>query len=104
MLMTVDEIRRAAEQFAEGRELHHQFGMDDFGIEPPQQAGAQQFREGQEHAAVERPEVHRQRTKRRRQRDVQADGATRTAGGGGFERHDFVAADRRARPPSPKWR
>ena len=85
MLVAVDEIRRAAEQFAEGRKLHHQFGMDDFGIEPPQQARAQQFRKGQEHAAIERLKVHGQRTKRRRQRDVQADRAARTVGGGGLQ-------------------
>ena len=48
MLMAVDEIRRPAERFAEGGELHHQFGTDDFGIEPPQQAGAQQFWKRQE--------------------------------------------------------
>jgi hypothetical protein len=44
MLVTVDKIRRAAEQFAEGRELHFQFGMDDLGVELSQQARAQQLR------------------------------------------------------------
>ena len=67
MLVAVDEIRGAAEHFAEGRKLHHQFGMDDFGIEPAQQARAQQLRKRQKHAAIDRLEVHRQGTKRRRQ-------------------------------------
>ena len=96
MLVAVDEIRRAAEQIAEGRKLHRQFGVDDFGIEPAHQAGAQQFRKRQEHAAVDRPEMHRQGPKRRGQRDVQADGAARTVGGGGLSALDLVAADGRA--------
>src|ERR1700722_10923121 len=33
MLVTIDKIRRAAEQLAESRELHPHFGMDDLGIE-----------------------------------------------------------------------
>src|SRR6266704_3151146 len=33
MLMTVDEIRGAAKQFVESRELRHQFCADDFRIE-----------------------------------------------------------------------
>ena len=65
MLVTVDKIRRPAEHFPESRELHHQFRMDDFGIEPPKQAGAQQFRKRRKHAPVDRFEVHRQWAKRR---------------------------------------
>ena len=84
MLMTVDKIRRAAEQLAEGRKLRHQFGMDDFRIEPPQQARAQQLRKAQEHAAIERLEMHRQRMERRRQCRVQADRAARAGGDGGL--------------------
>ena len=95
MLVAVDEVRGAAEHLGEGRELHHQFGVDDFGIEPAQQARAQQLREGRKHAAIERLEMHRQGPERRGQGDVQADGATRTAGGGRLQRADFVAADRR---------
>ena len=75
VLVAVDEIRSAAEHFVEGGKLHDQFGMDDFGIEPPQQARAQQFRKAQEHAAIDRLEVHGQRTKRRRQSGMQADRA-----------------------------
>src|SRR5712672_1713751 len=40
--------------------------------------------------------MHGQRAKRRRQRGVQADRATATAGGGGLKCADFVAADGRA--------
>src|SRR3984893_233408 len=39
--------------------------------------------------------MHRQGTKRRRQRDVQADRTTRTVGDGGLKQADFVAADGR---------
>jgi hypothetical protein len=78
MLMAVDEIRRAAEHFLERRELHHQFGADDFGIEPPQQARAQQFAgNGRNMPPSSGLKVHRQRTERRGQRGVQADGAAR---------------------------
>ena len=45
VLMAVDKVRRAAEQLAERRELRSDLGVDDLGIEPPQQAGAQQFRQ-----------------------------------------------------------
>src|ERR1700744_1700646 len=90
--MTVDKVRRAAEQFVEGRELYLQLGLDDFGVEPPQQAGTQELRKGQEQAAVERLEMHRQGPKRRRQRDVQADGATGAVGGEGLKRAYFIAA------------
>ena len=48
MLMAIDKIGSTAEQLAEGFELHHQFGADDFRIEPPQQAGAQQASESRE--------------------------------------------------------
>ena len=40
--------------------------------------------------------MHGQRPERRGQGDVQADGATRTVGGGRLQRADFVAADRRS--------
>ena len=49
MLVTVDKIRRAAEQFAEGRELHLQFGINDLGVELSQQPRAQQFRKAEKH-------------------------------------------------------
>src|SRR5258708_8047742 len=96
MLMAIDEIRLTAEHFVEGRKLHHQFGAYDFWIDPPQQPRAQQFRKRQEQAAVDRVEVHGQRPKRRRQRDVQADRAARAVGGDATKRAGFVAADRRA--------
>ena len=47
MLMTIDKVGRAAEQILESRELRRQFGMDDFGVEPPQQARAQHLRQRQ---------------------------------------------------------
>jgi len=65
MLVTVDKIRRPAEHFLKSRELDHQFRMDDFDIEPPEEAGAQQFRKRREHAPVDWSEVHRQGAKRR---------------------------------------
>ena len=77
MLVAVDEIRRAAEPLDESRDLRGQFGADDFRIEPPQQARAQQFCKRQEQAAIERPEMHGQRMERRGQRGMQADGAAR---------------------------
>src|SRR5450432_470292 len=40
--------------------------------------------------------MHRQGTKRRRQRDVQADRTMRTVGGGGSKQAYFVTADGRA--------
>src|ERR1019366_7360422 len=46
--------------------------------------------------AIDRPELHRQGPKRRRQGDVQADGAARTVRSQGFERAHFGAANRRA--------
>src|SRR5260370_41260056 len=70
--------------------------MDDFGIELPQQARAQQFWKGQEHATIERLKMHRQGTKRRRQRDVQADRTTGTVGDGSLKQAYFVTADRPA--------
>src|SRR5450432_437401 len=70
--------------------------MDDFGIEPPQQARAQQFWEAQEHAAIERLKMHCQGTKRRRQCGVQADRTTGTVGNGGLKQTNFVTADGRA--------
>src|SRR5438105_13458720 len=96
MLVTVDKIRRAAEHFVERRELHQQFGADDFRIEPPQQACAQEFRKSQKHAALERLKVHRQWTKRSRYSDVQADCATGTVRCDTSKRAGFVAADRRS--------
>src|SRR3954453_652796 len=71
--------------------------MDNFRIEPTQQAGAQQFWKRRKHAVVDRLEMHRERPKRRRQSDVQADRATRTAGCCGLQRTDFGAADRRTK-------
>jgi hypothetical protein len=94
MLVAIDEIRRPAEQLGESRKLHHQFGADYFRIEPPGQTGAQQFRKGEELAAIDRLEMHRQRPERRRQCHVQADRATRALRGGRLQRTDFVAADR----------
>jgi hypothetical protein len=44
VLVTVDEIRRAAEQVVERVELRQHFGVDQFGIEPVHQPGAQQPR------------------------------------------------------------
>ena len=35
MLVAVDEVRRAAEHVLERRELHQEFGTDDFRVEPP---------------------------------------------------------------------
>ena len=95
MLVAIDEVGRAAEQFLERRQLHHQFGADDFRIEFAQQPGAQQFWKRQEHAAVDRLEVHGQRPERRRQRDVQADRAARAFACRLLQGCDLVAADRR---------
>jgi hypothetical protein len=66
VLVAVDKIRVPTEHFLESRQLHHQLRMDDFGIKPPEQARAQQFRKRREHAPVARSEVHRQRAKRGR--------------------------------------
>ena len=94
MLVGVDKVRRAAEQFVESRKLHPQFRTDDLGIEPVEQARAQQFRKRQKHAAIDRLKVHRQGSKRRGQSGVQADRAAGAACNGGAQRAGFVAADR----------
>jgi hypothetical protein len=94
VLVAVDEIGRAAEQLLEGRELSQKFVFDQAGIEPPQQARAQQVRKRQKQAAVDRPEVHRQRTKRRGQRRVQADRAARAVRHDILQRGDFATPDR----------
>ena len=63
----------------ERRELRRNFGADHLGIEPAQQAGSQHLRQAAETAPPsQRPKAHRQRLKRRGQRDVQADRAART--------------------------
>src|SRR6266403_1424238 len=69
--------------------------MNDLRIEPPKQARAQDFRKAQEHAAIERLKMHRQRPKRRRQGRVQADRATMAVRDDVLKRIDFLAADRR---------
>ena len=96
MLMAIDKIGRAAEQLAKGFELHHQLGADDFRIEPPQQAGAQQLRKAGKHAAVDRTEMHGQRAKRRGQGQMQADRAARAVRRRNAQRAGLVAAERRA--------
>ena len=53
------------------------------------------FAKRQEHAAIDRLEMHGQRPERRGQRRMQADRAARILGGGGLQRSDLVAADRR---------
>src|SRR5690349_653076 len=97
MLMAVDKIRSSAEHFCERRKLNHHFSMDNFRVQPTEQAGAQQFWKRRKHTAIDRLEMHRERPKRGRQSDVQAEGATPTASACGLQCADFGAADRRTK-------
>ncbi len=96
--MSVDEVGRTAERFLEGGELHRNFRLDHFAIEPPHEATLQHFRQWQEHATVGRPEMHRERAERRSQRHMQADFAAvapgMAFGDGILQPGDLVALDR----------
>ena len=94
MLVAVDEIGRAAEQLLERRELGQKFVFDQSRIEPPQQARSQHGRKWQEQTTIERPKVHRQRTKRRGERRVQPDRAARAVRCCVLQRGDLGAANR----------
>ena len=97
VLVAVDEIRRAAEQLLESRELHHQLVLDHLGIEPPQQARcAACSGNGRNMPPSTGRKCMRQRTERRGQSRVQADRAARARRRSGLQRGDLVAADRRA--------
>ena len=75
MLVTVGELGRTAEQIAECGELCRDFELDDLAIEAAHETPLQHVRQGQEHAAIGRPEMHGERAERRGQRHMQADGA-----------------------------
>ena len=92
MLVAVDEIRRAPEQILESHELNQQLVLDHVRIEPPQQARSQHSLKRQEQAAIDGPEVQRQRTERGGQSRVQADGAARARRRSSLQFGDFVAA------------
>jgi hypothetical protein len=97
VLMSVDEIRRAAEGGGEGLHLSADFAHERFAREATHDSMASRGEQRQEGVLAQRREILAERTKRCRERQMQSDRHARLDRIEGIERTRFPAIEARRR-------